>query len=61
MPTEGERRCEFMCPIYKSEAPGSFDTPPKKVTFNFPVHLNIACVESKSLLESPELMKTITS
>lgn len=60
MPTEGERQCEFMCHIDKSEAPGSF-APPRKVSYEVPVHLNIACVESESLLESPQLMKAITS
>lgn len=50
MPTEGERRCEFMCHIYKSEAPGSFDQ--IKVMFEVPVHLNIACVKSEQVFWS---------
>lgn len=53
MPTEGEHRCEFMCHIYTSEAPGSFgplhQKKKKSSILNVPVHLNIACVKFKSL------------
>lgn len=51
MPTEGERQCEFMCHIYTSEAPGSFNTSPLKKNSMFDVlmHLNIAYVKFESL------------
>lgn len=52
MPNEGEHRCEFMCHVYKSEAPGSLDQKKKKKNpkdmFGILVHLNIACFKSES-------------